>query len=377
MMVYLDYASTTPLRKEILKTYTQLLETMYANSDSLHDMGRDAMKLMEQSRARIAQLFHVQNEEILFTSGASEANNYAIKAYALANQKRGKHIIASNVEHSSVAHSLQQLESEFGFEVTYLAVNRQGVVALQDVKQALRDDTILVSCMLVNNETGAMNPLEAIADYVHTHSRAIVHSDCVQALGKIPVDVSYLDLASFSAHKIYGLKGSGFLFRRKNITLLPWISAGQQEYGLRGGTSNAPACTVLAKTIRMAIEEQPHAFAHVKLLYNALRKHCEQIEGVDINSPEDGSCFIFNISLRNVGSEIALNALNAKGFAVSAQSTCASRSKALSKVILAMGFGEERSAHALRISLSHMTTMQEIDALIHALKEIIKKYGTK
>lgn len=376
-MVYLDYASTTPLRKDILQIYTHLLETMYANSDSMHDMGRDTMKLMEQSRARIAQLFHVRKDEIMFTSGASEANNYAIKGYALANQQRGKHIIASCVEHSSVAHSLEQLVSTFGFKVTYLPVNEQGVVTFDDVKKAIRDDTILVSCMMVNNETGAINPIKEMAEYLHAHTRIAIHSDCVQAIGKIPVDISCLDLATFSAHKIYGLKGSGLLYHKKNIMLLPWISAGQQEAGLRGGTSNAPACTVLAKTLRMAIEEQPTAYAHVQILYNDLWEQLSQIESVVMNSSKQGSPFILNISCLRVGSEIALNALNAKGFAVSAQSTCASKSKARSHVLIAMGLGEERATHALRISLSHMTTKQEIDDFVAALKEIIKKYGTK
>lgn len=376
-MIYLDYASTTPIRSEVLDTYTKLLKTSYANSDSMHDMGRDTMKLMEQSRAKIAQLFHVQTNEIMFTSGASEANNYAIKGYAIANQRKGKHIIASCVEHSSVASSLEQLKTMFGFEITYLPVTNDGCVTLEDLKKELRKDTILVSCMMVNNEVGSINPIHEIASYVHEHSRAVVHCDCVQALGKIQVDFSDIDMATCSAHKIYGLKGSGFLYHKSNLEILPWISAGQQEYGMRGGTSNAPVHTVLAKTIRLAMEEQQAHYTDVKELNMYLREQLMNMDQVVINSAMQASPYILNISCMNVGSEIALNALNTKGFAISAQSTCASKSKARSHVLLAMGLGEIRATHAIRISLSHMTTKKELDSFIYALKETINNYGTK
>lgn len=376
-MIYLDYASTTPLRKEVLNSYKMLLETMFANSDSLHDVGRETAKLMEQSRAVIAQLLHVYSDEIIFTSGASEANNYAIKAYALQNQKRGKHIIASCVEHSSVAHSLRQLTENFGFGVSYLPVSKEGKVMLEDVKALLRKDTILVSCMLVNNEVGCINPIHEIATYIHEHSRAVFHSDCVQALGKIPVSLKEVDLATFSAHKIYGLKGSGILYKKRNVELLSWISAGQQELGIRGGTCNSLVNIVLAKTIRLALEQQNEAYQHVMSLNQYLRRELANMEDVCINSPIDASPFILNISCLRLGSEIALNALNAKGFAVSAQSTCASKSKAISHVLLAMSLGEHKATHALRISLSHLTTHEEVESFISMLKEILKNYGTK
>lgn len=374
-MIYLDYASTTPIGKDVLHTYEKLLETSFANCDSLHDLGRENAKLMEQSRANIAQLLHVSPDEILFMAGASEANNYAIKAFALQNQRRGKHIIASCVEHSSVAHSLQQLEEIFGFEITYLPVYEDGAVRLDDVKRHLRRDTILVTCMAVNNETGAIQPIYEIADHVHAHSRAVVHSDCVQAFGKIPVEINKLDMATVSAHKIYGLKGSGFLYKKKHIDLLSWISAGQQEQGLRGGTSNAAVNIVLAKTVRLALENQRLAYRHAKRLNDYLRQELVA-EDVMINSPKDASPFILNISCLRVGSEIALNALNARGFAVSAKSTCATKSKEFSHVLMKMGLGEQRATHAIRISLSHLTTMEEAEAFVAALKEIIKSYGT-
>lgn len=382
-MIYLDYAATTPIRKEVLKTYTMLLERYYANSDSLHDLGRETAKLMEQSRAQIAQLFHIEKEEILFTSCASESNNYAVKGYAWGNQLKGKHLITTCVEHSSVLKAMQQLQEKFGFEVTYLPVNTMGVIELQDLKKALRKDTILVSMMLVNNEIGAINPIRDCADYVHANSRALFHVDAVQALGKIAIDLSYMDMATFSAHKIYGVKGSAMLYKKKHIQLMPLLSGGQQEGGLRAGTSNTCANIVLAKTIRLALEELEAHYEYVKSLNLFLREELANIEDVVVNNNDAQetdtvySPYIINISCLKVGSEIMLNALNAKGFAVSAQSTCASKSKAISKVVLAMGVGEIRATHAIRISLSHWTTKQELHEFIIALKEINRDYRTK
>lgn len=376
-MIYLDYTSTTPVRKEVLSTYSKLLEEYYGNSDSLHDIGRRAGKLMEQSRAQIAQLLHVYKEEILFTSCASESNNMAIKGVAWRYQNRGKHLITTCIEHSSVHNTMEQLKEYFGYEITYLPVNADGCVELEDLKKALRKDTILVSMMMVNNETGAIQPIKECADYVHANSLALFHMDGVQALGKIPVDLSCVDLATFSAHKIYGLKGSAILYKKRNVDLLPLISGGQQEFGLRGGTSNVPVNIVFAKTLRLALEQQPSSYEHVKELNMYLRSSLKEIEDVVINSSENASPFILNISCLRIGSEIMLNALNSKGFAVSAQSTCSSHSKAISHVLLAMGRDELHATHAIRISLSHLTTKQEIDAFIEALKEINNDYRTK
>ena len=288
-MIYLDYASTTPIRKEVRETYQMLLENYYGNSDSLHDVGRATAKLMEQSRAAIAQLFHVQKDEILFTSCASESNNYAMKGFAWKNAHRGKHIISTCVEHSSIHNALEQLKETFGFEVTYLPVYADGTIHLEDLKKALRKDTILVSMMLVNNETGAINPIKECAAYVHAHSRAVFHMDGVQGLGKIPISLHDVDMATFSAHKIYGLKGSAILYKKRNIELLPLLSGGQQEQGLRAGTSNAPTNIVFAKTLRLALEEQEKAYQYVQELNIYLRREIENMEDMVINSPADAA----------------------------------------------------------------------------------------
>lgn len=376
-MYYFDYASTTPLDPAVLETYTKLLSEHYANADSLHDLGRESARLMKKSRAQLAQLLSVTPQELIFTSCASESNNYAIKGYALANRHKGNHLITTEVEHSSVLNSFAQLEKEFGFRVSYLPVTNAGSVNMEALAQALDQDTILVSTMLVNNETGVVNPIGDIAQLVHTKTRAAVHADCVQALGKLPIDLADLDMATFSAHKIYGLKGSALLYKKANVRLLDLISGGQQEQGLRGGTSNAPANIVFAKTLRLALAHQQTHTAYVRQLHDRLIEQLSQMEDVQINSHDPCVPHIINASFMKIGSEIMLNALNARGFCVSAQSTCSSHSKAHSHVLAAMGLGEIASTHAIRISLSHLTTMQELDALCHSLKEINHEYRTK
>lgn len=375
-MIYFDYTSTTPLNSEVLDTYTKLLSKLYANADSLHAPGREAQRLMEKSRAQIAQLLSVKGDEILFTSCASEANSTAIKGFALANRHRGNHLITTKVEHSSVAMAFAQLEQEFGFRISYIPITAQGIVDSEALYKALDKDTILVSLMYVNNETGAVNPIEEISAYIHEHSRAVIHIDCVQALGKLKLPLSMIDMATFSAHKIYGLKGSAFLYKQRNIKLLPLINGGQQEQGIRGGTSNAPANIVLAKTLRLALENQEERYAYVEKLHDQLCAKLSALNDVHINSNEQCIPHIVNVSFMNIGSEIMLNALDERGFCVSAQSTCSSRSKAYSHVLAEMGLGDHIATHAIRISLSHMTTPEEINQLIQALKEINHDYGT-
>lgn len=247
-MIYLDYVSTTPLRKEVLETYQTLLQRYFANADSMHSLGYEVNSLMEKSRSLIAEYLHVKDNELFFTSGASESNNTAIKGCAFAYQNRGKHIITSSIEHSSVFNTCKELEEVFGFEVDYISVSKNGELNLKELEDKIRDDTILVSIMYVNNEVGMINPIDKISEIIRKKNpKTKFHVDMVQALGKIPVHLTNVDLASFSAHKIYGLKGSGLLYKKSSTQIIPLINGGQQESGLRGGTSNATVNIVLAK----------------------------------------------------------------------------------------------------------------------------------
>lgn len=376
-MIYLDYASTTPINPEILKTYEYLLENYFANSDSLYDLGLKTNQLMEQSREQIARLLGVKNEEITFTSGASECNNMLIKGIAFANMHKGKHLITSVVEHSSVHYAFEQLADHFGFEVTVLPVTSAGVVDPLVLKQALRSDTTLVSIMAINNETGAVSDLNALAQVVHENSKAFFHSDCTQMLGKMRIPVEVLDCASFSAHKIYGCKGSGFLYRKANVACLPLINGGQQENGMRGGTSNTPCNIVLAKTLRLSLEQMKSHNQIVMDLNEYLRYSLSKMDDIVINSPLDATPYILNFSCTCMTSEILLNALNERKIYVSARSTCSSKVKAPSNVLLAMGYDKKRATQAIRVSFSHLTQKEEVETFIKNLKEIMNEYRIK
>lgn len=376
-MIYLDYASTTPLNNEVLKTYTTLLQKYFANADSMHDLGHEVEKLHEQARLQIGKLLNVKNTEIIFTSGASEANSLAIKGFALKNKKRGSHIITSCVEHSSVMNSFKQLEDEFGFKVTLLPVNKHGQVELKDLLHALQSDTILVSIMLVNNEIGSINNINELADIVHENSRAVFHVDAVQGLGKVKINLENIDMASFSAHKINGLKGSGFLYKKDNIQLLPLVNGGQQEQGIRGGTSNACTNIVLAKTLRIALEKLEQNEIYIYELNKYIYKQLSDIKEIEMNSGEYCSKYIINFSCLYISSEIMMNSLNNYGIMCSAQSTCSSRTKKSSRVVQAIGKSDNIATNAIRISISDLTTKEDIDAFIKILKEIIYGFKTK
>lgn len=373
-MIYFDNSSTTSVRPEVLDVYKQVLETVYGNPDSLHQVGRKASQLMETSRKNIANLLGVEAKEIIFTGAASESNTLAIVGYALANEQRGHHVLISNVEHDSVDHAAFFLE-RFGFEVETLPINEKGIVTPECVKKHMRKDTILVSCMHVNNEMGAINPIREIEKVVHSHPTCVFHVDCVQSFSKIDVPFDILDMVTISCHKIHGLKGSALLMKKKKIQLVPILQGGQQEDGLRGGTQNAPANIAMAKTIRLALEEQDQVYQQVTEINQYLRSELQKIPGVMINSPEDALPFILNIGFDEITSEVLLNALDQKGICVSAKSTCSSHSANESEVLKAMGKSQKESTHMIRLSFSKDNTLEEAKIFINTCKEIIDEYG--
>ena len=366
--IYFDCVSSTQPSPEVLKTYASLLDKYYVNANALYDEGVEIYNLQEKARANIAELLGVKTGEVIFTSGATEGNNAAIKgvAWAAANKK---HLITTIYEHSSVYSAFKQLE-EHGFSVTYLKPNEKGVITLDEVKKALRDDTALVSIRHVNNEIGTINDIDTIGEYIKKHSNAYFHTDITQSIGKIPVDLKNVDLATFSAHKIHGLKGSGILVKKLNVKMDSLISGGQQEFGLRGGTSNAPADIVLAKTIRLALENMPKHEEVCKELHDYFISRLSEIKGTKINSPDGGLSCLINISTP-IKSEVLMNALNLKGIMVSSKSTCGTRSHAPSRVLESIGVD---SNYAIRISFDTDNVKEDVDYFIECLKEIIAHY---
>ena len=372
--VYFDYSSTTNVHPDVLKAYMDLLKTTYVNSESLYDEGTLVSRNLEKARNAISELLKVHPDEIIFTSGASEANSEAIKSVSFSIPEK-KHIITSQIEHSSVLNACKQMEDVFGYRVTYLPVNEQGIVSVKDLKNALDNDTSVVSLMSVNNETGAINPIEEIKEIVKKTSSAYMHVDMTQAIGKVPCSFENIDLASMSAHKIEGLKGSGILVKKKHVPFVPLINGGEQEYGLRGGTNNACTNMVFAKTLRIALENEKKYHDYVQKLQTLLLDQLKEIDGVEINNPENNLCSIVNFSYENIPSEVMQNALNRMGFMISARSTCESKSNNPSYVLKAMGYSDRRASSCIRISLSYHNTEEDILDFIKALKEIISHYG--
>ena len=375
MRTYFDSASTSRIHPEVLKSYESLLYKYYVNSESLYDEGIEIFRMMEKARRAIAGLLGVNSDDIMFTSGSSESNTSAIKGVCFASPHK-KHIVTSCVEHSSILNCCAQMERVFGYRVTYLPVNSDGCVCLEDVKKAVCEDTAIVSLMWVNNETGSINPIEEIAEYVRKHTGAFMHCDLTQAIGKVEVNLSNIDLASISAHKLEGLKGSGILVRKVHVPFEPLINGGEQEAGLRGGTSNALVNMVFARTLRLALENGRKYHDHIKAMKDELIAGLLTIDGMEINSPENSVVSTVNFSYEGIPSEVMQNALNRAGFMVSARSTCASRSNDPSYVLVAMGYSPRRASCCIRVSLTYYNTMEEVHAFVDACREIISKYGS-
>ncbi len=372
--IYLDYASTTPTDPSIIEDCKNIQTMYFENADSLHYGGQRVSELLRKSQMALAQYFDVLPHEIIFTSGASEANSAAIKGIALALQSNGKHIITSAIEHASVLSSVKQLVDHFGFSATYLGVDEDGCIRLDELKVALRKDTVLVSLMAVNNEVGSVFDIEAAVQIVKRHSNAYFHVDAVQSLARHDISLKQVDAVSYSAHKIYGMKGSGLLILKAGVPFLPLINGGQQQGGLRGGTVDNPKSILFAKTLRLAKEHHDKHFNRIEMMSQWIYDFFANVEGVSFNSTQKGTPYIVNLSIDNIGSEIMMNGLNSSGIAVSAQSTCNSKSHSPSHVLKSMGKTNEQALSSIRISLSHLTQIEDIERTCHRIMEI-KNYA--
>ena len=368
--IYFDNVSTTSLNKDVQKTYFELLDRYYCNSDALYNDGVEVFNLQEKARENISNLIGVKSNEIIFTSGASEANNLAIKGLCFKHPLK-KHIVTSIYEHSSAYNAIKQLETEFGYKVTYLKPNKDGVIEPQDVKDALTSDTILVSIMFVNNEVGTINNIEEIKKIVKKNSGTYFHSDLTQGFCKEDINLNDIDLASFSAHKIHGLKGSGALIKKSHVELLPLISGGQQEWGIRGGTSNAVVNIVLAKTVRIALENKEKYREYLKELRDYFINKVSSINGVEMHLYNRSLKTLFSITTP-VPSEVLVNGFNNKDIMISSKSTCSSKSKNTNRTLYNLGIDED---HTVRVSLDFNNTKDEIDIFVEVLKDLINNYG--
>ena len=382
-LIYLDNSATTMCYPEVAALMTKLLCEDYGNPSSMHAMGFHAERALRTAREQIARTLKCREGEILFTSGGTESDNLALFGAARAYGRTGRHIITTSVEHPAVSEAAAALERE-GFEVTYLPVDEAGIVRLSDVEAALRDDTILVSVMQVNNEIGSVQPVEEIGQLVKRRSDKILfHVDAVQGYGKVPLSLSAakIDLMSVSGHKIHGPKGAGFLYVRKGVRLIPLLYGGGHQGGLRSGTENVAGYAGLGLAAEMVFSGMEEKTSRMRMLTKRLRDGvCAGLDDgtmpgeVLASAPDDEKVkapHILPLTVRGVRAEVLLHALEDHDICVSAGSACSTHHVQTSPVLKAIGLSEEDAASTVRLSLSEFTTEEEIDAAVGTLCEVV------
>lgn len=367
-MIYLDYSATTPVDKDVLKTFDDVCLNYPGNANSMHKLGQDSNKLMEEAVNQIADILKVRPSEVIFTSGATESNNLAIKGIAL--EKKKGHIITTKLEHSSVSETVKYLARN-GFEVDYIECDEYGLINLEELKKLIKDETILVSVSMVNSEVGIRNDVEKIGEFLKEYKNIFFHVDGTQAIGKISVDLTNIDLFSFSAHKFFGLKGAGVLIKKDNITITNLFHGGKSQTDFRAGTPALPLLVSTAKALRLATENIDENYLYVEKLNDKIKSALMEYDGISLNSNKHCIPHILNISLLNIKPETFINAMSEEEVYLSTQSAC-SRKNDASKTLLAMGKSREVVLGAIRISISYKTTEEEINRF---LKVFDKKYN--
>ncbi|MDR0304950.1 MAG: cysteine desulfurase [Chitinispirillales bacterium] len=377
-MIYLDFAATSKPSKEVLDVFLEVNTKFWANPASLHDEGIKTEAVLQEARKNILQNFDTKKRyDLIFTSGATESNNFIIKSVENLNKNGKKHIISSNIEHPSIREVLFYLQKE-GFYVEFLPVNQNGMISVEQIRNAVKNDTILISIMHVNNEIGSINDVFEIAKAVKEKNRNIFfHSDFSQSVGKLNtnLDDSEIDAVSFSGHKIQSVKGIGAAIFRKNVSLSPLLLGGAQEFGLRAGTSNLAGAVALAKAVKTVIKTQKENYEKVSRFQNVLFENLQNIPEIQINSPRNNSPFIINFSVKNLKSETILRALSEKKIYVSTVSACSSKKNNESYVIKAITNNINRAKSSVRVSLSESLSENDIFIFIDELKNIIENYS--
>ena len=371
-MIYLDNSATTRPHPSVLESFQQVTQRYFANPSSIHHLGGESEQLLMSARKQVADILNVKEDEVIFTSGGTEGDNIALKGIALEHQNRGKHIITSDIEHPAVYETCQNLE-KLGFEITFLPVNKNGMISLKELEQAIRKDTILISIMHVNNEIGAIQPIEEIGKIAKRYPKLYFHVDDVQGLGKVPLDLkdSGVDLCTFSGHKIHGLNGTGVLYVKKGTSLFPLHHGGNQERDIRSGTENLAGAVSCAKALRLIKDQEQKEKKKLIDMHHYLRDQLEQIEGVYINTPKEAAPHILNMSVPGLKPEVVIHMLSEQNIYISTKSACSSKVLDESRIVKALGYSRERASSALRVSLSYDNTMEDIKTFIKVFKETI------
>ncbi|MDU1203605.1 MAG: cysteine desulfurase family protein [Clostridiales bacterium] len=373
MEIYLDNSATTKPYQEVVDKMVLALTTQYGNPSSIHKKGIEVEREIKEIRRNIARSLGAKENEIYFTSGGTECNNTIIRSVARLNKKTKNHIISTVIEHPSVLDTLKDLESE-GFEVTYLPVDKDGKISIEDLKNAIKKETILVSIMHVNNEIGTIQPIEEIGKYLKSLDEKIyLHVDAVQSYAKIKFRPSRynIDFMSVSGHKLHGPKGIGFMYVKENNRIKPLLTGGGQEIGIRSGTENVPGIYGIGEAVKVINKDLEGTIDKIRELRDLLKEEIlANIDDVKINTPEDGVCHVLNVSFRGVRGEVLLHYLEQKEIYVSTGSACSSKKKG-SHVLNAIGLTPEEIEGAIRFSLSDLNTKEEILETIKVLKESV------
>ncbi|SHH39956.1 cysteine desulfurase [Clostridium collagenovorans DSM 3089] len=372
--VYMDHAATTYTKPEVLEEMLPYFTTYYGNPSSIYSLSRETKKALDKSRDRVAKAINAESNEIYFTGGGSEADNWAIKGIANAYRDKGNHIITTNIEHHAVLHACEYLEKH-GFEVTYLPVDKEGFVSVEDFKNAIKENTILATIMFANNEIGTIEPIKEIGA-ICKEKKIIFHTDAVQAVGHIPVDVKEMniDALSMAAHKFYGPKGVGALYLRKGIKIHNLVHGGGQERARRAGTENVAGIVGLGKALELATEHMEEHNAKMTKLRDKLINELLKVPYTRLNGPREnrlpGNA---NICFEFIEGESILLLLDANGIAASSGSACTSGSLDPSHVLLALGLPHEIAHGSLRLSIGDETTEEEVNHVLEVVPQIITR----
>ncbi|MBR1529330.1 MAG: cysteine desulfurase [Oscillospiraceae bacterium] len=371
--IYLDYCADTPPDSGVLQIYADTAVSCFANPNSVHPAGEQAKQIMRVSLGTIAELLHIRPEEIIFTGSASEANNLAVKGLAFSSRRRGKHIVTTFLEHSSVSGALTFLQEQ-GWEIDMIHLDEQGRTDLNHLKKLLRKDTVLCSVCAVDSELGIIQPVAEIAELLQSYPNCCFHVDATQAAGKIPLEaVMQADLISFAPHKFYGLKGCGILIKKQNSILEPLIHGGASTTLYRSGTPDTPAAAACAEALKLAVQKLPERTEHVRKLNQFLREKLLQNSRIRINSPEHAVPHILNISVNGIKGEEMHRRLSSQNVCISVKSACAVPNTP-SRAVMALTHDRKNAFSSWRISLSHLTAPEELEEFLFRLEQEMQRF---
>lgn len=357
-MIYLDYSATTPVNDDVLDSFVTSCKKYPGNPNSLHKLGVEANHLINMATIQIKDILNIPDFEVIYTSGSSEANNLAIKGIADKYYNRGRHIITTPLEHSSIDGPLHYLIDK-GYEVSYVTLDKNGHIDLDNLQKLIREDTILVTINAINSELGIIQPIDEIGNLLKNYPKCYFHVDLTQAIGKVNIPLNNVDMASFSAHKFYGLKGIGALIKKKKIVIESLIHGGKSTTDYRSGTPTLPLIISMAKALRLSYIDLLNRYQYVQALSNELKTFFGTYDKISINSPKDAIPHILNISIDDVKPESMLHALEQSDVYISTKSACSS-TNSLSEAVYIVTHDEKKAKTSIRISLSYLTTQEEI-----------------